>query len=126
MADAQALIAQQATEMTHLGVDNEHWRQVAQAAQSDLGAVSTERDQLAYQVKELSNVRIDLDKRLNSAQEALTDARVATATAQKDVDILNERLMNVEEMATKLGQERAELMQKLVEREAHNLKIVKI
>lgn len=119
LADAQLLIAQQATQITHLGVDSERWQQIAQAAQEDLGAVGTERDQLVYQVKELSEVRNDFDKRLNLAQDALTEARIAAAMAQKDVEMQAERLVNIEEKVTKLDQERGELMQKLVEREAY-------
>lgn len=118
LAADQATIAQQNAQITHLNLDSERWQHLAQEAQRDLGAAGTERDQLVYQVKELSKIRIDLDNRLNSAQEALTEARVAVATVQKDVDIQTERLVNAGERAAKLDQERAELMQKLAEREA--------
>lgn len=87
-------------------------------AQKDLAEISTERDQLTYHVEELSKVRINLDKRLNSAQDALTEARVVAARA--------ERLMNSEERVIKLDQERTELMVKLAEREAHIAELLRV
>ena len=114
----QTTIAQQNTQITHLIDDRDQSQQAAQIAQDNLGVVRTERDQLAYQVTELSKVRIDLDQRLSSTQDALTEARITVATMQKDVDMHAERLVSAEEKATKLDQERVDLLQKLAEREA--------
>ena len=118
LATDQATIAQKNTQITHLNADCDRHQQAAAAAQDAIGVVRTERDQLAYQVNELSKACADLDKKFGSAQEAATSARIAAATAQKDTDMQAERLANAEERATKLDQERATLMQKLAEREA--------
>lgn len=92
-------------------------RKITLAAQEELSAVSTEREQLCT-VKELSAaVRISIRGSISS-QDALTEPCLAAAIAQKNVYMQVERLVNVEEKMTELKQEKAELLQALVEREA--------
>ncbi|WP_426177335.1 DNA-binding protein [Massilia sp. TWR1-2-2] len=116
-AAQQATLAQQETKLSQLDADNARLRRTAQGAQAAQGAVKSERDQLTYQVKELSAARVDLDNRLKMAQQALTEANMIGAAAQKQAEMLTHQLASVEAKAEKADQERLGLIQKLTERE---------
>jgi len=90
---------------------------VANSGFAALGAVKSERDQLTYQVKELSAARVELDHRLKMAQQALTEANMMRAAAQKQAEMLTHQLASAEAKAEKADQERLGLIQKLTERE---------
>ena len=102
-------------------------RQTLQAAQSALGVVKNERDQFTYQVRELSAARVELDRRLETAQQAMTEAKIMGATMQKQAEMLAQQLVSAEARAEKADQERLGLIQKLTEQEhipsvAHKIK----
>lgn len=116
-AAQQATLAQQETKLSQLDADNARLRQATQGTQAALGAVKSERDQLTYQVKELSAARAELDRRLKTAQQALTEAKMMGAAAQKQAEMLAHQLASAEARAEKADQERLGLIQKLTERE---------
>lgn len=116
-AAQQAALAQQESKLSQLDTDNARLRQALQEAQSDLGVVKNERDQLTYQVRELSAARVELDRRLETAQQALTEAKMMGATMQKQAEMLAQQLISAEARAEKVDQERLGLIQKLTERE---------
>lgn len=116
-AAQQATLAQQEARLSQLDAENERLRQTAQGAQTELGNVRGERDQLTYQVKELSAVRDELDRRLETAQQALTEAKMAAATAQKQAEMIAQQLVSAEAKVEKADQEKLGLIQTLAERD---------
>ena len=116
-AAQQATLAQQETKLSQLNADNALLRRTAHETQEGLGAVKSERDQLMYQVKDLTAARVELDQRLNKAQQALTEANMMAAATQKQAEMLTHQLASAEEKAEKADQERLGLIQKMTERE---------
>lgn len=116
-AAQQTMLAQQHAELTHLSAGHERSQQAAHAAQTELAASRTERDQLAYQVKELLSARADTQARLDTVQQALAEANVMGASAQQQAAMLAEHLARAEDKLDKADQERTLLVQKLTERQ---------
>ncbi len=116
-AAQQATLAQQETKLSQLNAENVLLRQTAHEAQEGLGAVKSERDQLMYQAKELTAARVELDQRLNKAQQALTEANIMAAAAQNQAELLTHQLTSAEAKAEKADQERLGLIEKITERE---------
>ncbi len=112
----QTTLVQQEAKLSQLTADNERLDQALHSAQTELSTVRGERDQLTYQVKELSAIRNELDRWLQTAQQALTETKMMAATAQKQAEMLAQQLASTEAKADKMEQERLVLIQTLAER----------
>jgi chromosome segregation ATPase len=88
----QATLTQQEMQLAQLGIDQDRWRGAADAAQGELAAMRPQRDQLAYQYKEASLAGTALAGKLDAAQEALTEARIALAGRLHQAELLDARL----------------------------------
>lgn len=113
----QATIAQQDTRLAQFATDNERLQQALHGTQTELGTVKGQRDQFAYQAKELSAARDELDRRLETALQALTETKMAAATTQKQAEMLAQQLASAEAKAEKVDLERLGLIQTLAERD---------
>lgn len=116
----QATIAQQETRLTQLTTDNERLHQSLHSAKAELGTAKGERDQFAYQAKELSAARDELGRQLETAQQALMDAKMAAAIAQKQAEMSAQQMASAEAKAEKADQERLGLIQTLAERDTRS------
>lgn len=88
----QACIAQQEARMEQLRADCSRWQTAADAAATELAALRPQRDQLAYQYKEVVASSFALSARLETAERVAGEARVAHATGNMQVALLGERL----------------------------------
>ncbi len=102
----QASLSQQEMQITQLSAEQRRAQAAADAAQDELAALRPEHDQLAYQVKEAALDGLALADRLDLAQEALTEARIALATRQQHAEQLGERLRQAEAKETERDRER--------------------
>ncbi|MEC5161341.1 MULTISPECIES: DNA-binding protein [unclassified Janthinobacterium] len=92
----QAALIQRETQLAQSQLEQDRWREAADALQGDLAAMRPERDQLAYQFKEASAAGAALAGKLATTQTALTEARIALAGRQHQAELLGERLRQAE------------------------------
>ncbi|OIR06067.1 chromosome partition protein Smc [mine drainage metagenome] len=109
----QSTIAQQETELTHLRPENTHLKETARASQDELASTQLERNQLAYQFREITTTNQMLTSKFEAVQQELTESRMALAAQEKQTELLTERLVSAEDKAEKLDQEKLALFREV-------------
>jgi chromosome segregation ATPase len=106
----QAAVGQQQVQITHLTEEITRLQEAARAAQEQMTAIRSERDQLTYQLQETASARRHLQEHVDVTQQALTEARMALAGQEKETQLLTGRLTQTEQKMEKLEQERVALL----------------
>jgi chromosome segregation ATPase len=106
----QATVAKQETQITHLQQVQDRLQETAAIAQADLVKVGKERDQLLFQMNELSTIRQHLSEKLEAGQQSLIATHMTQAAQEKQIELLMQRLVGNEARAEKLDHERITLV----------------
>jgi chromosome segregation ATPase len=107
----QATTAQQEMQLAQLRTEIGHLQETAHTVQDELASVRAERDQLAYRFKETSTANQALADKLEAAQQALTESRMALAAQERQTALVAERVSQAEAKAEQLDKERLALFQ---------------
>ncbi len=110
LAAQQSTIGQQEVRLAGLTEESMRLQEVARTAQEHAVAARSERDQLSYQLQEITSARRDLKEQLDTARQALNEARMALAGQEKETQLLTERLGHAEQKMEKLDQDRLTLL----------------
>jgi chromosome segregation ATPase len=107
----QATMAQQEMQLAQLRTEVGLLQETAHVVQGELASVRAERDQLAYRLKETSMASQALADKLEAAQQALTESRMALAAQERQTALVAERVDRAEARAEQLDKERLALLQ---------------
>lgn len=128
LAAQQSTIGQQEVRLAGLTEESMRLQEGARTAQEHAVAARSERDQLSYQLQEITSVRRDLKEQLDTARQALNEARIALVGQEKETQLLTERLDQAEQKMEKLDQDRLTLLIEKAELQAfvaHQTKVDK-
>ncbi len=114
----QSTIAQQEASLSHLTDENGRLQEAVTTVQASLVQVRAEREQWSYQAAELGAVRKELSEKLNQMQQALTEARMASAAQAKETEMLTQTLRRAEGQVERLDHEKQALLQQTAGLEA--------
>ncbi len=109
----QSTIAQQEMELSHLRPENTHLKETARATQDELASTRLERNQLAYQFKEITTTNQALTSKFEAVQQELTESRMAMAAQEKQAELLTKGITRAEDKAEKLDQEKLALFREV-------------
>ena len=110
LAQQQSGIVQQQARIAQLEAEGRQWRADAAAAQQELAALRPQRDQLAYQYQQASASAAALAEKLDAAGQALTESRMALAAGNKQLELLEQGLRQLNEEGKELAQARLALL----------------
>lgn len=104
LAEAQALAQQQAATLTtlrsetqHLQVSLDESKKALEESRRQLGAISREREQAGFELREITQQHAALIKRHDAASTALSAAQTAQAVAEGEKRQIEERLQQIED-----------------------------
>ncbi|BEV15744.1 hypothetical protein HBDW_25320 [Herbaspirillum sp. DW155] len=107
----EASLAQQAAELDRLRKGLAH-------APNELHQVISECDQKNLQLQDLGLTKADAERRLDTVQQALIEARTEAATARRQVEMLENLLVTAERKAEQAERDKAAWVDKiLIQRE---------
>lgn len=109
LQELQSTIAQQEMELSHLRPENTHLKETVCASQDELASTRLERNQLAYQFREITTTNQLLTSKFETVQQELTESRMALAAQEKQTELLTEHLARARDKAEKLDQEKLAL-----------------
>lgn len=111
IAAQQSTLGQQEAKLIQLAAENERDAQALQAAQAELAAVRSERDRLAGRLDDATIAKEGMAAQLLTAQQQLTETRMALAAKEREVTLLAEQIRRTEERAESLASEKIDLLQ---------------
>ncbi len=123
LMEQHATIAQQETKISALQIDKNQLQEAARLAQDDLTSLRSERDQLAYQLKETSTTNASLVSKLEATYQALTESRIALASQENQTDLLVAQLQQSEEKREKLKEGQTVFIERLAALQAQLMQV---
>lgn len=111
LMDSQRSTVLQVKQIADLTDDAARLQAAARETIEQMALVHTERDQLTYQVRELTSARLELRGELAAVQQLLVNTRSALARQEKETEILTERLGGEQQRIVALEAERLSLVQ---------------
>jgi chromosome segregation ATPase len=111
MLAQQATTAQQEMQIAQLRTEAGRLHEAGHAVQDELASVRAERDQLAYRLRETATTSQALVDKLEAAQQALTESRMALAAQERQTALVAERVGQAEAKAEQLDKDRLALFQ---------------
>ncbi|MCP3656829.1 MAG: hypothetical protein GY734_07650 [Herbaspirillum sp.] len=116
----QGLLGQQEAGLAHQVAELDRLREVLALAQNELHQAISERNQRAVQLQDLATIKADIERRLDTIQQALIEARTDAATACRQVEMLESQLATAERKAEQAERDKAAWIDKiLAQRETH-------
>ncbi|BEV15592.1 DNA-binding protein [Herbaspirillum sp. DW155] len=110
----QALLGQQEASLAHQAAELDRLRKGLAHAQNELHQVISERDQKNLQLQDLGVTKADAERRLDTVQQALIEARTEAATARKQVEMLGNLLVTAERKAEQAERDKAAWVDKIL------------
>jgi chromosome segregation ATPase len=116
----QALLGQQEAGLKHQAADLDRLREVLGQTQNELHQAISGRDHRAVQLQELVTAKADTERRLDTAQQALIEARTDAATARRQVEMLENQLVSAERKAEQAEREKTVWIEKILAQRPNN------
>lgn len=110
----QALLGQQEAGLAHQAADLDRLREGLTRAQNELHQVISERDQKNLQLQDLGVTKADAERRLDTVQQALIEARTEAATARRQVEMLGNLLVTAERKTEQAERDKAAWVDKIL------------
>ncbi len=110
----QALLGQQEAGLAHQAAEVDRLREGLAQAQNELHQAISERDQKTVQIRDLGATKADAERRLDTIQQALIEARTEAATARRQVEMLENLLVTAERKAEQAERDKAAWVDKIL------------
>lgn len=116
----QVTLGQQEAALAHQVSELERLRDALTDAHNELQQIRSERNQQAAQFQELTVARADAERRLDSAQQALIEAKASVAAAGKQIEMLASQLAAAERKADQAERDKAAWIDKILAQRPDN------
>ena len=118
-----ATIAQQEEKISALHIEKNQLQEATRLTQDNFMSLRSERDQLAYQLKEISSTNEGLMIKLEAMHQALTESRIALAAQENKTTLLSAQLHQTEEKKEKLKEDQSTFIERLAILQAQLMQI---
>ncbi|MFJ3318990.1 DNA-binding protein [Herbaspirillum huttiense] len=114
----QVTLGQQEATLAHQVSELERLRGALTEAHAELHQVRSERNQQAAQLQELTVARVDAERRLDMAQQAVIEAKASAAAAGKQIEMLASQLATAELKANQVERDKVAWIEKILAQRA--------